>query len=193
MRWYRFLFFSIIFFSINVQAALYKWVDTNGKVQYSDKLPIEKQSKGVSKMSSQGTITKKAESDEERQVRLSQEELRKKELEDKNTQARYDRLLLENNVSVKDIEMKRDKILGMYFSAIDAMEKNHKSLEADLARLQKEESALGTSVEKKSRIAQTLALLKDSNMHLKLKYAEVRTIKIRYAQDIERFKFLKGL
>ena len=46
---------------------LYKWVDENGKIQYSDAPPAMPQKKGVAEMSRQGIITRQAESDEEKQ------------------------------------------------------------------------------------------------------------------------------
>lgn len=196
MKW-RCLLFPIIFLlSLNVQAALYKWVDANGKVQYSDKPPTEKQSRGVAKLSPQGTVTKKAESDAERQARLEQEAQQQKELDAKNLQAKRDQILLESFNSTKDIENKRDKTLAVYNPAIEALEKNRKDLGNDLAKLQKEQRTYAPNAvppNLKSRIAQTQSLIADSDMQLRIKYDEVKKIKTRAAQDVERFKLLKGI
>lgn len=196
MRW-RCLLFPIVFLlSLNVQAALYKWVDANGKVQYSDKPPAERPTRGVSKMSPQGTITKKAESDAERQARLEQEAQHQKELDAKNLQARWDQILLENNISVKDIESKRDKNLAVYVPAIQALEEYRKDLRNDLAQLQKEQRTYPANAvpqNLKTRINQTQVLIQGSEVQLKLKNEELRKIKLRYAQDIGRYKVLKGL
>lgn len=55
------------------QAKMYKWVDAQGNVHYTDTLPPASASQGNAELSKTGNVVKKTESAEEKQKRLAAE------------------------------------------------------------------------------------------------------------------------
>jgi len=92
-------------------AALYKWVDEKGRVQYSDKPPTEKDKGGV-QMSNRGIVLKKMEGGlTPEQKKAQEDEVARKKLEEQKAaeQRRQDNALLQSFTSVQEIDMKRDR------------------------------------------------------------------------------------
>jgi hypothetical protein len=112
-------------------AALYKWVDEKGRVQYSDKPPADKE-KGAVQMTNRGVVVNKIEAGmsaeqkkakEEDLARRKQEELKAAE------QRRQDNALLQSFTSVQEIDMKRDREV----QSIDAMIANLRGQERSIS------------------------------------------------------------
>jgi Domain of unknown function (DUF4124) len=100
--------------------ALYKWVDENGRVQYSDKPPTEKDKGGV-QMSNRGIIMKKIEGGlTPEQKKAKEDEIARKKVEEVKAaeQRRQDNALLQSFSSVQEIDMKRDRELQALESMI---------------------------------------------------------------------------
>ena len=57
--------------ALPAQAKLYKWVDAQGNVHYTDTLPPASASQGNAELSKGGRVVKKTESAEEKQKRLA--------------------------------------------------------------------------------------------------------------------------
>ena len=73
----------LMLFSLSAEAALYRWVDANGKVHYSDKVPPKVAQNGHTKLNKNGTTREKVDSAEvrkQKELALKQEKVRKKEL-----------------------------------------------------------------------------------------------------------------
>jgi hypothetical protein len=101
----------LLFLATHGQAALYKWVDEKGRVQYSDRPPTEKDKNAV-QMTNRGIVVKKldpAASEEQKKAR--DEELARKRQEEAKAaeQRRQDRALLLSFSSPLEIDMKRDR------------------------------------------------------------------------------------
>src|SRR5690606_38239605 len=93
------------------QAAMYKWVDEKGQVQYSDKPPIGGDT-GAVQMSNHGVILKRIEpslSAEEKKAREAEQARRKEEDLRSAEQHRRDKALLQSFTNVEEIDMKRDR------------------------------------------------------------------------------------
>ena len=110
-------------------AALFKWVDEKGRVQYSDKPPPDK---GAVEMTNRGVVVKRAEpgltaeqkkAKEDDLARKKQEELKAAE------QRRQDNALLQSFTSVQEIDMKRDREV----QSIDAMIANLRGQERSIS------------------------------------------------------------
>lgn len=92
-------------------AALYKWVDEKGRVQYSDKPPTEKDKGGV-QMTNRGVVVKKLEGGmtAEQKKAKDEEDARKRADQQKALeQKRHDVALLQSFSSAREIDMKRDR------------------------------------------------------------------------------------
>ena len=59
-----------VFISLPVDAALYKWVDANGKVHYGDRVPPKVAQNGHAKLNKNGTTQKRVDSAEVKKIKL---------------------------------------------------------------------------------------------------------------------------
>lgn len=112
------------------QAALYKWVDDKGRIQYSDKPPPDVGKGGV-EMSNRGVVKKKLDgglTPEEKKAQEAEAARRHAEQQEAVAQRRADHALLQSFTSAAEIDMKRDREL----QALDAMIGNLKSQERSL-------------------------------------------------------------
>ncbi|MCC6532277.1 MAG: DUF4124 domain-containing protein [Burkholderiales bacterium] len=92
-------------------AALYKWVDDKGQVQYSDKPPADKNKGGV-QMSNRGVVVKKLDpGPTPEQQKAKEEELVRRKAEEQQalSQRRLDNALLQSFSNAQEIDMKRDR------------------------------------------------------------------------------------
>ena len=174
---------------------LYKWVDENGKIQYSDAPPAMPQKKGVAEMSRQGIITRQAESDEEKQVRLAAEAERKAEEARQRDAARRDRALLDTYTSVKQIEQFRDRKIGAATDAIKVLTPRRQAAQSRLTSLQTE--ARNFSARKQpvpaalsNNIKAANADLQEANKLITFRRQEIRQIRTQADSDIKRYREL---
>lgn len=103
----------LLLVAISAQAALYKWVDEKGRVQYSDRPPNEKSNNAV-QMTNRGIVVKKLDTAvSEEQKKARDEELAHTRQEEAKAaeQRRQDRALLLSFSSPLEIDMKRDREL----------------------------------------------------------------------------------
>lgn len=121
---------TLALLALSAPAALYKWVDEKGRVQYSDKPPAET-SKGGVELSNRGVVKKKLDSaltPEEKKAQEEEAARRRAEQQEAMAQRRADNALLQSFTSVQEIDMKRDREL----QAMDAMVSNLKGQERTL-------------------------------------------------------------
>jgi predicted Zn-dependent peptidase len=111
--------------------ALYKWVDENGQIRYSDRLPVNQVKKKHQQLNSQGVVlsTKEAaKSDEElaaeAEARRKQEEQAAKEAELKEAQYKKDQVLLLTFSSEEELGLARDDRLDVLESVIKLINKS---------------------------------------------------------------------
>lgn len=121
---------TLALLALNAPAALYKWVDDKGRVQYSDKPPAEAGKGGV-EMSNRGVVKKKLDAGltpEEKKAQEEEAARRRAEQQEALVQRRADNALLQSFSSAQEIDMKRDREL----QAIEAMIANLKGQERTL-------------------------------------------------------------
>ena len=112
-------------------AALYKWVDEKGRVQYSDKPPADREKSAV-QMTNRGVVVKKLEPGlSAEQKKAKEDELARRKQEDSRSaeQRRQDNALLQSFTSVQEIDMKRDREV----QSIDTMIANLRGQERSVA------------------------------------------------------------
>lgn len=132
-----------------VQAALYKWVDEKGRIQYSDKPPPEVGKGGV-EMSNRGVVKKKLDgglTPEEKKAQEAEAARRRTEQQEAQAQRRADNALLQSFTSAAEIDMKRDREL----QALDAMIANLKSQERSLVERWNEDKRRADDHAKRSK------------------------------------------
>lgn len=116
-------------------AAMYRWVDSNGRVHYSDTLPPTYQKSGAAEMNKQGTVIKRTQSEAERRAEAErQAELARLKAEQAR-QAQLDRALTQTYTSEAEIDLARDRALEHHRLLIKSAQIRAEAVNATLAEL----------------------------------------------------------
>ncbi len=182
-------------------AKLFRWVDAEGKVHYSDKVPVEHSSQARSELSKEGVTVKETERAKTLEEIARDKELQKLRVEQQKLielQRAKDRVLLRTFRTEDDIIMARNGKLAAVNANIQITRSNIRRLKEKLADMQKNAATL----ERQGRAASS-NLLKDieqSRKQLKESYASIikkeqdkELIHQKHARELERFRALKNL
>ncbi len=187
------------------QGRLYRWVDDDGVVHYGDHVPPQYASRNRDLLNTQGVTVGSevgALTEEERaeiaRLAAMDEQARQARMED----ARRDQVLLDTYLSVSEIERLRDRRLELLEAQIKVTEHYLSNLRKRLGRLQREASdykpysdnpdapevpeALGLEL---SRTIASISLYEQTLTQSRVEQDELSEA---FAQDIERFRELKG-
>ncbi|WP_374352040.1 DUF4124 domain-containing protein [Chitinimonas sp.] len=117
--------------ALPASAAIYKWVDENGKVQYSDKPPPTPAKQGLTEMNSQGMRVKQVEgllTPEQRAAKEAELAKQKEEQRALEESRRKDRALVESFSNTAEIDRIRDQSLEQLQASIAAEEVRYEAL-----------------------------------------------------------------
>ena len=117
------------------QAGMYRWVDGNGRVHYSDTLPPTYQKSGAAEMSRQGLVIKRTQSEAERRAEAERLEEDKRVYQEQQKQAQLDRALTQTYTSEAEIDLARDRALEHHNLAIRGTQIRAKTVADNLAEL----------------------------------------------------------
>lgn len=179
------------------QAAMYRWVDGNGRVHYSDTPPTTYQKSGGIEMSKQGNVIKRTQSDAERRAEAERKVEQARIQEEQNRQAQVDRALMATYTTEAEIDLARDRALEHHKLAIKGAEIRGTAVNATLADLkqrianiEKAGRPVGTGLtdqlEQANREKQDLKRVIQNNQEAMEKVRE------KYAADKARFRQLSG-
>jgi hypothetical protein len=186
-------------------AKLYKWVDEDGNIRYSDRLPPQQTSKEHQQLNSQGMVlntTDAARPPEE--VAAEAEAKRKLEAEQaeaariKAVQEQEDLVLTMTFASEAEIELARDNRIEVIDSVARLIEANIESTQKKLDRIKKNAARDYTSEgeEIPGGVAQKIEhferKIESRNSQLQAKAGEKDKINAKYGADLERFRLLKS-
>lgn len=118
-------FICLSCFSICADAGLYRWVDANGEVQYSDVIPPSVAPQGHRELDGQGMTIKTVPAPptpEEIAEKKRKETLEKLKAEKENEQQQRDTYLLSNYASVAELE-------AVFKSKLELLDKNTKTMQ----------------------------------------------------------------
>jgi molecular chaperone DnaK (HSP70) len=194
-----------VFNTQSMAGALYKWVDENGAVRYSDQLPPQQTSKGHQQLNSQGvvlTTQKAAKTTEEAAIEAEAlRQLEKQQREEarlKAIQDQQDRVLLLTFSSGEEIEHARENRIEGINSVINLIEKSVKSTQSQLDNFnnhaQQNYTAKGKEVPGglAQKIEHFQRKIENRSAQLESKEAEKAKILEKYNQDLERFELLRS-
>ncbi len=184
--------------------ALYKWIDENGQIRYSDRLPPSQVKKKHQQLNSQGVIltTKEAAKSDE-QLAAEAEAARKLEEENakqarlKEAQDKKDRVLLLTFSSEEELGIARDNRLDVLDSVIQLINKSIDATQRQLDELQTNADAVYLSKGREvpgglaQKIEHFTRKLESRNAQLASKMAEQDRINEQYEKDLARFRELK--
>ncbi len=186
-------------------ARLYKWVDEDGNVRYSDRLPPSQVKKRHQQLNRQGvvvTTTDDARSAEEiaaeaerkrREDEAAAEAARLKAIQDKK-----DNVLLMTFSSEEELAIARDNRIDVLDSVIGLIEKSIEATQQKLEELQQnaDEGYLSKGKEVPGGLAQKIEhftrKIESRNEQLQLKLDEKAKINAQYEADLERFRLLRA-
>lgn len=179
------------------QATMYRWVDGNGRVHYSDTPPTTYQRSGGAEMNKQGLVIRRTQSEAERRAEAERLAEQKRVQAEQNKQAQLDRALTQTYTSEAEIDLARDRALEHHKLAIKGAEIRGKAVEANLAdlrtriaRIEKAGRKVGSSLteqlEQATREQQELKRTIQSNEEA------MKNVREKYAADKARFIELSG-
>jgi hypothetical protein len=193
-------------FSTSANAgALYKWIDEDGQIRYSDRLPPSQNKKKHQQLNSHGVIlsTKEAaKTDEElaaeAEAKLLQDQEQAVADQAKQLQDEKDRVLLMTFSSAEELGLARqnrleviDSVIQLITNSVLATQKTLDILEASAA-----ENFTAVGKEVPGGLAQKIEhftrKLDNRNEQLGLKILEKQKINRQYEQDVARFRELKA-
>jgi hypothetical protein len=189
--------------SVAQAAALYKWVDDDGDVRYTDHPPIDKgyellNSYGVVIKSAKAPKTEKELADEKKANELAQkkleEEKRKKQLQDAK-----DRVLLLTFSSEEELSLVQDNRVEVIDSVIRLIGKNITTSKERRARLETNAQTLYLSkgLEVPGGLAQNIehltSKIESQKFQQQRKQVEKDRITQQFTLDLERYRILTNL
>jgi len=190
-----------VFNTQSMAGALYKWVDENGAVRYSDQLPPKQNPKGHQKLNPQGlvvTTKEAAKSPEEIAIEAEALQQQREEVRLKALQKRQDRVLLLTFSSEQEIEHARENRLESIDSVIRLIQNSVKSTQGQLDHFTNHAQLNYTSKGKEipgglaQKIEHYQRKIERRNVQLESKEVEKDKISAKYNQDLERFQRLKS-
>jgi hypothetical protein len=191
--------------SPSVAATLYKWVDENGKIRYSDRLPPNQNQKGHQQLSPQGVVlsTKNAARTPEEiaiaaEAKRALEEKQHEEARLKSIQDQQDRVLLLTFGTEQELEHARDNRMEVIDSVIRLIGSSIETTQGKLDTLQNKADNNYTS--KGNAVPGGLAQkiehferkVENRNAQMEAKQLEKEKIRQKYELDLERFRSLKS-
>jgi hypothetical protein len=186
-------------------AKLYKWVDEDGNVRYSDRLPPQQTSKEHQQLNSQGIVLnstdaakppEEAATEAEAKRKLEAEQLEAARI--KAVQDRKDLVLTMTFASEAEIEHARDNRIEAIDSVIRLIETNIESTQKKLDNIKKSATLTYTSKGKEipGGVAQKIEhferKIESRNSQMEAKAREKDKMRAKYEADLERFRVLKS-
>jgi len=181
-------------------AAMYRWVDSNGRVHYSDTMPPDQAGKGHRELDRKGRVVNEVE-----QVRTSEEDRRRAEAARRQAQeeerqaleqTRRDRALLTSYTSEEEIDLVRDRALELEKLQIDSLQAQMKNAKEKLDYANGEIKRLSGPGKK---VPQTFVQMKEEAESDQARIGEMlgqrqnslEDIRKKYESDKLRFRELK--
>jgi hypothetical protein len=180
---------------------LYKWVDEEGRVHYSDRLPPVDTKRAHSALDERGVVIDQvdaAKTPEQIKQEQEVERLRQERQQLIEKQRMADRVLLRTFRTEDDIIMTRDGQLQAIDARIKITQANIKRLKANLEDLQRQAAARELSGKRIPRkfeqeIEDKNQALKDAYQSIVKREHEKDRIRKSFAKDLQRFRELKQL
>lgn len=207
---YKIVLTGLLFGCLSAQVsagALYKWVDDDGQVRYSDRMPPEQNKKEHQQLNSQGVVMSTSKervvrSEEslaaEAEAKRKQEELEKEEAAIREAQYKKDQVLLLTFSSEDELTNVRDDRIEVIDSVVRLIQKSITTNEEQLAELQAsaEQNYTSQGNPVPGGLAQKIEhferKIENRRTQMNLKIAEKEKINQQFALDLARFRELKS-
>ena len=179
------------------QAQMYRWVDGNGRVQYSDTPPMTFQKSGGAEMNKQGLVIKRTQSEAERKAEAERLAEEKRIQEQQQRQAQLDRALTQTYTTEAEIDLARDRALENYKLMNRGAEIRAKAVEANLADLRSRIASIQQSGRKvghnlQEQLDQATREREELQRSIQNNSTAMDQVREKYAADKARFRELTG-
>lgn len=180
------------------QAELYRWVDEDGEVHYSDRLPPDRApeerrifSRGGDTLRDVERMPTAAELRELEAARQAAEEETRRSQEQRQLQAEYDRMLMLSYGSVDDLQRSRERRLQPLQVQLDNALRRQARLDARIEQLRTEAADAERRQEDtgalERRLEQTRDLRQRETARIRQREQDIRAIKEEFDRHQERF------
>ena len=174
---------------------MYRWVDGNGRVHYSDTPPSTYQRSGGAELNKQGLVIKRTQSEAERQAEAERLAEQKRIEQEQQKQAQLDRALTQTYTSEAEIDLARDRALENYKLMIGGAEIRAKAVDANMADLrgriatiEKSGKKVGSSLQE--QLDQAVRERDELKRTIQANQAAMAQVREKYAADKARFREL---
>lgn len=177
------------------QAAMYRWVDSQGRVHYSDTLPPTYQKSGASEINKQGLVIKRTQSEEERRAEAERKAEQQRIQLEQQKQAQMDRALTQTYTTEAEIDLARDRALEHHKLAINGAEIRAKAVNANVVELRTRIANIGKAGRKvppniQDQLEQALRESRDLQRTIRTNELALLQVRERYEADKLRFREL---
>lgn len=196
MKFRVLILLTLFIFCSVANAGLYRWVDENGKVSYSDSVPPSKSQRGHTELDELGNHVDKVEAAKSKEVAEEEQWLAglEKQLEVKQKQrAREDSMLLNSFATLEQFDVLRDSKLKALSDSSQQLELLRGKLVAEFERLSKQLKA-SKSAGAKKRIQGFIATNQDNtatyDLAIKQNEKETKALLLATGEQRKRLAFL---
>lgn len=178
-------------------AQMYRWVDSNGRVQYSDTPPATFNRSGGAEMNKQGQVIRRTQSETERKAEAERKIEQKRVEKERQKQAQLDRALMSTYTTEAEIDLARDRALGHHQLAITGAETRAKAVDANRADLRMrianiENNGRPVSANLRDQLAQATKESQDLERTILNNQAAMQAVREKSAADKARFRELSS-
>jgi hypothetical protein len=177
----------LVAIAVPALADIYKWVDDNGKVHYSDTPPPTQTKQGMAELNKQGQIIKRTEGilTPEQQAARDAQQAKDREAQAKlQEQKRRDHALLNSFSNTREIDEVRDRSIDSYQAAITANQSRREAMQKRLEEYNKQ-AARYTGAKKPVPVPPDLI---SSINDIKDEITKLDNATVQRNQDIEQVK-----
>ncbi len=194
---YRALAVALFLVVGTAQAQMYRWVDGNGRVHYSDTPPTTYQRSGGAEMNKQGLVIKRTQSEAERRAEAERQAEQERIQTEQNKQAQLDRALMSTYTTEAEIDLARDRALEHHKLAIKGAEIRGKAVDANVTELktrvyniQKSGRPVGPGL--KDQLDQATREQQELKRTIQSNEEAMKKVREKYTADKARFIELSG-
>jgi len=189
----------LLMMSFSTDAKLYKWVDENGKVHYSDKVPPDQIKNAHETLSEHGVVKEKVERDLTPEEKIAKAAEMKQQREEAALQAIEDERLAKERNTILMSYSSPDQITRLKQERISALERNIQTAKENLVIQEKNEKDLmSRAADKersgevvsdvfKSQISQVQDQIKYQKQFIVEKTAEIITTEEKYDNELTKY------
>ncbi|MDK2122672.1 DUF4124 domain-containing protein [Parachitinimonas caeni] len=174
---------------------LYKWVDEHGKIQYSDKPPLQQTPKGTSELNKQGLTIRKNEGYQEDDPKGKEAE--RARLREEQERLRRDKALVNTFSNTKEIDIIRDRNIEQLEAAIASNKLRQQAADKRLGEYRKQQERYARK--KQASPADLLTDIENTEREIKTleqtivqKQGEIEVVKQKAEVDKKRLVELRG-